>query len=131
MPAILMESKVAVTPMKGFTRFSGTMEIAGIQHDIKKNRVEAIARAAREYYPGVNIRKETLEEAQCGLRPLSPDGLPFIGRHSRYDNLSLATGHAMMGWSLGPATGKLIAELIDEKPQSLNLNPFSPQRKYG
>ena len=131
MPAILMEPKVAVTPMQGFTRFSGTMEIAGVQHQIKKNRVAAIAKAACDYYPGLKINQSTLTDVQCGLRPLSPDGLPFIGRHSKYDNLSLATGHAMMGWSLGPATGKLIAELIDEKPQSLSLKPFSPERRYG
>ena len=131
LPAILMEPKVAVTPMKGFTRFSGTMEIAGIQHQIKQNRVAAIAKAAADYYPGIAISESTLNAAQCGLRPLSPDGLPFIGRHSGYDNLSLATGHAMMGWSLGPATGKLIAELIDEKPQSLSLDPFAPERRYG
>lgn len=131
MPAILMEPKVAVTPMKGFTRFSGTMEIGGIQHQIKQNRVAAIAKAACNYYPGLKINKSTMDEVQCGLRPLSPDGLPFIGRHSRCSNLNLATGHAMMGWSLGPATGKLIAELIDEKPQSLSLEPFAPERKYG
>lgn len=131
MPAILMEPKVAVTPMQGFTRFSGTMEIAGIQHQIKKNRVAAIAKAACDYYPGLKISESTISEVQCGLRPLSPDGLPFIGRHSRFKNLSLATGHAMMGWSLGPATGKLIAELIDDKSPSLTLDAFAPERRYG
>ena len=131
MPAILMESKVAVTPMRGFTRFSGTMEIAGVNHSIQKNRVEAIAAAAANYYPGVSISQKTKDEVQCGLRPLSPDGLPFIGRHSKYKNLSLATGHSMMGWSLGPATGKLIAELISDQKTSLDLTPFAAERRYG
>jgi len=131
MPAILMESKVAVTPMRGFTRFSGTMEIAGVNHAIQKNRVEAIAAAAANYYPGVSISQKTKDEVQCGLRPLSPDGLPFIGRHSKYKNLSLATGHSMMGWSLGPATGKLIAELISDQKASLDLTPFAVERRYG
>ncbi len=131
MPAILMESKVAVTPMRGFTRFSGTMEIAGVNHSIQQNRVEAIAAAAANYYPGVSISQKTKDEAQCGLRPLSPDGLPFIGRHSKYKNLSLATGHSMMGWSLGPATGKLIAELISDQKTSLDLTPFAAERRYG
>ena len=131
MPAILMERKVAVTPMQGFTRFSGTMEIAGINQNIRKNRVEAIAAAAASYYPGLSISKKTKAAVQCGLRPLSPDGLPFIGRHSAYENLTIATGHSMMGWSLGPATGKLITELISGQKTSLDLSPFAVERKYG
>ena len=131
MPAILMESKVAVTPMQGFTRFSGTMEIAGINNTIRMNRVEAIAGAASNYYEGVQLPQEDLEQAKCGLRPLSPDGLPFIGRHSSCENLVMATGHAMMGWSLGPGTGKLVSELISDKKASMNINAFSPERKYG
>jgi D-amino-acid dehydrogenase len=131
MPAILMESKVAVTPMQGFTRFSGTMEIAGINNTIRMNRVEAIAGAASNYYEGVQLPQEDLEQAKCGLRPLSPDGLPFIGRHSSCENLVMATGHAMMGWSIGPGTGKLVSELISDKKISMNINAFSPERKYG
>jgi len=131
MPAILMESKVAVTPMQGFTRFSGTMEIAGINNTIRMNRVKAIAGAASNYYEGVQLPQEDLEQAKCGLRPLSPDGLPFIGRHSSCENLVMATGHAMMGWSLGPGTGKLVSELISDKKASMNINAFSPERKYG
>ena len=131
MPAILIESKVAVTPMQGFTRFSGTMEIAGINNTIRMNRVEAIAGAASNYYEGVQLPQEDLEQAKCGLRPLSPDGLPFIGRHSSCENLVMATGHAMMGWSLGPGTGKLVSELISDKKISMNINAFSPERKYG
>ena len=131
MPAILMESKVAVTPMQGFTRFSGTMEIAGINNTIRMNRVKAIAGAASNYYEGVQLPQEDLEQAKCGLRPLSPDGLPFIGRHSSCENLVMATGHAMMGWSLGPGTGKLVSELISDKKTSMNINAFSPERKYG
>lgn len=130
-PAILMERKIAVTPMQGFTRFSGTMEIAGIQHAIKKNRVYAIAKGVNAYYPSVQLSNTSIEQARCGLRPLSPDGLPFIGKLQGYKNLTLATGHAMMGWSLGPATGKLVAEIISNQKTSLDLSPFSPGRRYG
>ena len=115
LPCILMESKVGVTPMKGFTRFAGTMEIAGINHNIRENRVNAIAHAATQYYSGLEIDLNDRKQAKCGLRPLSPDGLPFIGRHSSCSNLVLATGHSMMGWSLGPATGKLVTEIISNK----------------
>ncbi len=130
LPAILMEAKVAVTPMQGFTRFAGTMELSGINHDIKAERVHAIANAATSYYDGLEITETERSEAQCGLRPVSPDGLPYIGRSSGYDNLTIATGHAMMGWSLGPATGKLITEIISDQKLSMNIDGFHPDRRF-
>lgn len=130
-PSILLEAKVAVTPMQGFTRFGGTMELSGINHHINTKRVAAIAKAASDYYLHTSITSEEQTQAKCGLRPLSPDGLPFIGRPSAYNNLVLATGHSMMGWSLGPATGKLVAELISNQQTSMPIDPFSPERNYG
>ena len=103
-PAVLLEAKVAVTPMDGFTRFSGTMEIDKINHKINPIRVNAIANSASKYYHGLQISTQDKEAAQCGLRPVTPDGLPYIGKTSQYNNLTFATGHAMMGWSLGPST---------------------------
>jgi D-amino-acid dehydrogenase len=129
-PAILCEAKVAVTPMDGFTRFSGTMEVVGINHTINPVRVQAIANAAKNFYQGLEITSEEKAAAQCGLRPCSPDGLPYIGKSSKCKNLTIATGHAMMGWSLGPATGKLVAEVISEKKTTLDLNPFHPDRTF-
>ena len=130
MPTVLLEAKVAVTPMDGFTRFAGTMEIAGINHKINPVRVNAIAKAGQEYYKGLQITEEEKAEAQCGLRPVTPDGLPYIGRSSKCKNLTIATGHAMMGWSLGPATGKLITEIISEQKPSLDLSPFAVERRF-
>ena len=129
-PAILCEAKVAVTPMDGFTRFAGTMEVAGINHTINPVRVNAIADAAKSYYKKIEITAQEKENAECGLRPCSPDGLPYIGKSSKCNNLTIATGHAMMGWSLGPATGKLISEVILDKKASLNLDSFHPDRKF-
>lgn len=128
MPAILAEAKVAVTPMQGFTRFAGTMEIGGINHKINQVRVNAIAKAAETFYNGLKIPREAIESAACGLRPCSPDGLPYIGKTKNYKNLIVATGHAMMGWSLGPATGKLVSELVGEKPTSMSLDGFEVER---
>jgi len=128
LPAILIESKVAVTPMKGFTRFGGTMELSGINHTINKKRVNAIAEAAKNYYPHLKIPEEVYTHVNCGLRPLSHDGLPYIGRYPQFSNLVLAAGHAMMGWSLGPATGKLVSELISQQQPTLSLTPFAPER---
>jgi D-amino-acid dehydrogenase len=130
MPAILMEAKVAVTPMQGFTRFAGTMEIGGINHTINPKRVNAIAKAAELYYEDLTIPDAAKQEAQCGLRPCSPDGLPYIGKSIHCENLTIASGHAMMGWSLGPATGKLVSEIISDKRTSLEMGSFHPDRKF-
>ena len=129
-PAILAEAKSAVTPMNGFTRFAGTMEIAGINHDINKVRVEAIAKAASRYYPNVKISVEEKENAASGLRPVTPDGLPYIGKSKKCNNLTLAAGHAMMGWSMATATGKLVQEIVDDKKTSMAVDAFSPDRKF-
>jgi len=129
-PAILTEAKVAVTPMNGFTRFAGTMEIAGINHNINKVRVEAIANAANRYYPELNLTDEEKGNAACGLRPISPDGLPYIGKSSKCKNLTIATGHAMMGWTMATATGKLVSEIISEQKPSLELANYHPDRKF-
>ena len=130
MPSILCEEKVAVTPMQGFTRFAGTMEIGGINHKINTKRVEAIANAGKRYYKNLEITSEEKENVTCGLRPCSPDGLPYIGKSEKCKNLTIATGHAMMGWSLGPATGKLVTEIISGKSTSVNIASFHPDRKF-
>lgn len=129
-PSVLVEAKVAVTPMNGFTRFAGTMELGGINDLINPVRVEAIANAAENYFSGLKISSEEKSKVQSGLRPCSPDGVPFIGRPKKYKNLTVGTGHAMMGWSLGPATGKLISEIISARRPSLDLEPFEPDRRF-
>lgn len=129
-PAILTEAKVAVTPMHGFTRFAGTMEIAGINHNINQTRVDSIANATKRYYPSINLTNEEKRNAACGLRPVSPDGLPYIGKSKKCNNLTMATGHAMMGWSMGTATGKLVSEIISEQKTTLDLTHFNPDRRF-
>lgn len=130
LPTILCESKCAVSPMQGFTRFAGTMEFSGINHIIRKERVSAIADAASRYFKGLKITDAEKDDAQCGLRPVSPDGLPYIGKSAQCSNAIFATGHAMMGWSMGPATGQLVTEIILDKPTSLDLAPFAVGRKF-
>ena len=129
MPAILCEKKVAVTPMNSFTRFSGAMELSGIENKINSIRVDSILDGAKSYYKNLNFAKEELS-IFCGLRPCSPDGLAYIGRTKKYKNLTIATGHCMMGWSLGPASGKLVSEIISNYKTSLNLDAFSPDRVF-
>ena len=93
--------------------------------------MKALMRQAQDMQKKMQKAQEELANVKCGLRPLSPDGLPFIGRHSKCKNLVLATGHSMIGWSLGPATGKLVAELISNQDTSISIEHYAPERKYG
>lgn len=127
-PAILVEARIAVTPMNGFTRFAGTMEFSGNNSIISKNRIEAIASSVGKYYDTIELKEKEKSAAVSGLRPVSPDGLPFIGRASAFKNLTIAAGHSMMGWSLGPITGTLVTEIITGRPTKVNLEPFRVER---
>ncbi len=126
--AILSEARVAVTPLGGALRFAGTMEIAGLNEDINPVRVRSIIAAAIDYYPEIAAADFDGVVPWQGLRPCSPDGLPYVGRAARYANLSLAAGHAMMGMSLGPVTGQLIAEILAGETPRIDLAQLSPDR---
>lgn len=130
-PAILCEARVAITPMQGRMRYGGTMELAGIDPRVNMKRVEGIVRAVQQYLPGLDAGMPAEAEVWHGFRPCSPDGLPYIGYTKRYNNLLMATGHAMMGMSLGPATGKLVAELAMHQPCSVDIGAFDPDRFGG
>ncbi len=127
-PSIFLEARVAVTPMGNSLRFGGTMEITGIDHSISMNRVTGIVDAIPRYYPEMKIAIPPVEKIWHGLRPCSPDGLPYLGRSKKISNLILATGHSMMGLSLGPGTGKLVSELINQEKTSIDLAMFTPER---
>jgi D-amino-acid dehydrogenase len=126
--AILCEARVAVTPMGTSLRFGGTMEIAGLNEDINPVRVRGIINSVSRYYPNFSPRDFAGIPAWRGLRPCSPDGLPYLGRTRRFRNLSVATGHAMMGLSLGPITGKLMSEVLSGEKPSHNLQLLDPDR---
>ena len=126
--SILTEARVAVTPMGDSLRFGGTMEIAGLDTSINQARVQGILHAIPRYFPEFTPDDFKDLPVWSGLRPCSPDGLPYIGRFARYQNLSAATGHAMMGISLGPITGKIMAEILSNEPTSLNIQALSPDR---
>ena len=128
--AILSEARVAVTPMDGALRIAGTMELTGIDERISEPRVRGIVNAVARYFPDFTRQRLTHAPVRSGLRPCSPDGMPYVGRVSRFANLSVATGHAMMGVSLGPITGKLMAEMLSGEPLSCNMEGLSPDR-YG
>ncbi len=128
--AILTEARVAVTPMDGALRVGGTMEIASLNENINPARVQGIIKAVTQYYPQIQPEDFAGIQPWRGLRPCSPDGLPYLGRTARFANLTLATGHAMLGLSLAPITGKLVGEILSGEKTSFDLNLLSPDR-YG
>jgi D-amino-acid dehydrogenase len=126
--SICTEARLAVTPMNGALRFGGTMELAGIDETINPRRIKGIVRAIPDYFPA--FQESDFDDIQpwSGLRPCSPDGLPYIGRTQRWKNLTLAAGHAMMGLSLAPATGQIVASLLSNEPSPIPLALFNPDR---
>ncbi|MCE2848074.1 MAG: NAD(P)/FAD-dependent oxidoreductase [bacterium] len=127
-PAILVDDRVAMTPMGTDLRMGGTMEISGIGSPMLMKRVQAIFKAAKNYYPDLPVTFPAQEKIWYGLRPLSPDGLPYIGRHSKYDNIVMAGGHAMLGLSLAAGTGKLIEEIVGGLATSIDISAFNVER---
>ena len=125
--SILTEARVAVTPMGSALRFAGTMEITGLDTSISRRRVDGIIKAIPRYLP--DFGREDFEGVPVwsGLRPCSPDGLPYVGRFARFANSSVATGHAMMGLILGPITGKLIGEILTDEPPSVPIDLLNPE----
>jgi D-amino-acid dehydrogenase len=126
--AICTEARVAVTPMGQSLRFGGTMEIAGLNEDINPVRVQGIIKTVPRYFPKFTACDFEGVQPWRGLRPCSPDGLPYVGRTTRFKNLSVATGHAMMGLSLGPITGKLISEVLSGQTPSIDIQLLNPDR---
>ncbi|WP_442590020.1 NAD(P)/FAD-dependent oxidoreductase [Pedobacter sp. AW31-3R] len=126
--ALLCEAKVSVTPMGGKIRFGGTMEIDGINSRINMNRVKGIVESIPKYFPDLQPEIPAIKDIWYGFRPCSPDGLPYLGNSDVLKNLTVATGHGMMGISLGPATGKLVSELVNGQSLSMNITPFSANR---
>lgn len=126
--SICTEARLAVTPMEGALRVGGTMEMAGIDESITQRRVRGITRAFPQYFPAFEEADFAEVKPWSGLRPVSPDGMPYIGRTQRWKNLTVATGHAMMGLSLGPATGRIVSELLSNEKSSVKLDLMSPDR---
>jgi D-amino-acid dehydrogenase len=127
-PMILSEARVAITPMGDTMRFAGTMEIAGLDLSINQRRVQAILNAIPNYIGGFIPDDFKGGEVWAGLRPVSPDGLPFIGRFNAFPNLISATGHAMLGITLAPVTGKIVADVIAGNKPQFEMSLMHPDR---
>ena len=127
-PAILVDKRVAMTPFGNSLRMGGTMEISGLHSPTLVKRAQAIMAGAKAYYPGLQVQFPGPEKIWHGYRPLSPDGLPYLSRHSKYDNLVVASGHAMIGITLAAASGKIVEELVSRTPTSIDISGFDVER---
>jgi D-amino-acid dehydrogenase len=126
MPIYMEEARVIATPLDGRLRLAGTLELAGLDMGVDPVRVDSLTRAAGRTLalpPGART-----VHVWRGLRPCTPDGLPVIGRAPGVDNLVLATGHAMLGITLAPVTGELVADLVTGAPPRHALGPLRPDR---
>ena len=125
-PMIFEEHRVAVTPFRSGYRLGSTMEFAGYDSTIRPQRIELLKAAARQY-----LREplaEPVEEEWCGWRPMTPDSLPIIGPSPALANVWIAAGHNMLGLSMAPATGRLIAEMIAGESPHIDSRAYSPER---
>lgn len=127
-PSILCEARVAITPMNGSIRYGGTMEVGKINQQINMSRVLGIVESVPRYFPNFKPEMPQQRDIWFGFRPVSPDGMPYIGLSNKYRNLAVATGHAMIGLSLGPATGKIISQVLNSQSTEMNITPFAVDR---
>ncbi|MFN0214725.1 MAG: NAD(P)/FAD-dependent oxidoreductase [Saprospiraceae bacterium] len=140
-PCILLEAKVAITPWAKRLRIGSTMEIGAMNDRILFPRVQGILEAVPRYFPGYaddptfcelsdfqKLKENMRENIWFGYRPLSADGVPYIGFAKKTENLIVATGHAMLGLSLAAGTGKLVAEMAGGKKTSIEAGAFGVGR---
>lgn len=127
-PAILFEARVAMTPLPEGVRWGGTMEVAPPARPVDPRRVRGIAKAVERTFPAFAADDLQRLPVWSGVRPVSPDGLPYIGRLSRAPNVVVAAGHGMLGFSLGPATGDLVADLLARRPWPVAAAALAPER---
>ena len=126
-PTHLYEAKVVASPMgPGRMRLGGTLELAGMDRSVNPRRIQAILAAVPRYLNGLYDLR--VLEIWRGLRPVTPDTLPIIGRPRHADNLLLATGHGMIGMSMGAITGQIIARLATGEDPGFDLTLLSPDR---
>jgi D-amino-acid dehydrogenase len=125
-PAVLMEERIFASPIDDFLRLAGTMEFSGFNLVARPKRLEMLAIGAARYFP--EVPQLAVRSRWCHLRPMTPDGLPVIGRLPRVTNVWMGTGHGMLGFTQGPVTGKLLAEgTLGDEP-SIDLSAVRPDR---
>ena len=127
-PAILVDGRCAMTPWGHQLRIGGTMEISGINNKVLVKRMQGIYDSAKSFYPGLKIDFPPADKIWNGLRPVTPDGLPYIDRADGFENVVIAGGHAMLGISQATGTGKLVTEIVQHKASKIDISAFKADR---
>lgn len=122
----LPEEKVAVTPLDAGTRAAGVMEFTGVDESLDRRRAEGVSAAVGRYLRGWPAGAGAA--IWTGLQPMTPDGMPIIGSVPGCDTLYVATGRAMLGITLAPVTGRLLADTITGGPVPAAALPFLAAR---
>jgi D-amino-acid dehydrogenase len=125
-PLILEEHRVAITPMRTGYRIGSTMEFAGYDSSLNPRRLNLLREAARLYLHEPTC--EPVQEEWFGWRPMTPDSVPIIDWSPALKNVMLAAGHNMLGLSMAPATGKLVAEMAGRRASHVDPAPYSARR---
>jgi D-amino-acid dehydrogenase len=126
LPCFFEEKSVVATPWPDGFRLGGTMEFAGLDDSLSRQRLASLSRGADQYLQDPSLG--TVETEWCGFRPMTYDGLPIIDWSPRLQNVAIAAGHNMLGLSMGPGTGKLVAEMINHEKAHIDPRPYNLQR---
>ena len=125
-PMLMPEKHIGVTPFRDSLRIASMMEFAGFDDSIPDFRIRQLQASAEPY-----LREPTgpdIYKKWYGWRPMTWDSLPIIGRVPARDNALIATGHNMLGLTLAPVTGRIVADLVAERATGLPLDAISPHR---
>lgn len=125
-PLIFEEHRVAITPFQSGYRIGSTMEFAGYDATLNPRRLQLLTDGAKLYLH--EPQTEPVVESWWGWRPMTPDSLPLIGPCPAFENVYLATGHNMLGLSMAPGTGRLVAEMLTGQTSHLDMVAYSPAR---
>lgn len=124
-PIMFSEGKLVATPMEGGIRFAGLVELQKPDAEADTKFGRRLLHHAKQLFPAINTN-DFVE--WMGSRPSITDSLPVIGKSVNYDKVFYAFGHQHLGLTLAPQTGKLITELVLNKPSSIDLSPYRVDR---
>ncbi len=125
-PMLLGEDHVAIGPLGDELRLSAWFQLNNLDTAVTVERIqrlEAIARRRLRFDDSLVVRRRWV-----GMRPVTPDGVPIIGRAARWGNVTIAAGHSMIGLTLGPGTGRIVAQLVCGETPEIAIDRFSPRR---
>ena len=117
--------KVAVTRLGDRIRVGGTAQLSGFDLSLEEGRRKTLEFVVSDLFPrGGDLARA---EFWTGLRPMTPDGTPIIGK-TRYDNLTLSTGHGTLGWTMAAGTGRVVADMLSGRKPEIPVDDLAVSR---